>query len=93
MDAVNSIARLATKLLLDLNLLLTAFELVVNANWTRTLPNYDVLLQDLPKQYLCSGCHLSLLEALQSTPYSNYDESFVEQYQAVQRGEKSYSPP
>ena len=54
---------------------------------TWTLPAYDVSLPDIPKPYLCSNCYLKLLQSIQSTPYSNYDGSFVEPYKAAQAGE------
>lgn len=60
---------------------------VINANWTQALPQRDIAFADLPKTYLCSYCYLSLLQAIQSTPYSNYDESFVGPYQDAQKGE------
>ena len=61
---------------------------VVNGNWTSDLPDQDFALADLRKENLCSDCFLSLLQAIQSTPYSNYDESFVAQYQDAQKGQK-----
>lgn len=60
---------------------------VVNANWTQSLPNHDIAFNMLPKANLCSICFLGLLRAIESTPYSNYDESFVTPYQDAQKGQ------
>jgi len=60
----------------------------VIANWT--LPDYDVAFQDLPKDYLCSDCYLNLLHQIQSTPFSNYDESFITNYTLAQSGKLDF---
>ena len=59
---------------------------VLNGEWQASLPDRDFALDELPKADLCSYCYMSLLQAIQSTPYSNYDESFVDQYKAAQAG-------
>lgn len=62
---------------------------VVNGEWQAALPDRDFALAELPRANLCSYCFLALLQAIQSTPYSNYDESFVEQYKEAQAGKQS----
>ncbi|KAF4552682.1 LysM domain-containing protein 5 [Elsinoe fawcettii] len=49
------------------------------------LPDNDITIDRLPKQYLCSACYLNLLQAIQATPYSNYGPSMVEPYQKAQK--------
>jgi len=51
------------------------------------LPDTDIQIQNLPKDYLCSSCYLNLLQALQKSPFSNYDESWQDDYVAAQTGE------
>lgn len=49
-----------------------------------TLPDTLLSITDLPQAYKCSACYLSFLQAMQATPYSNYDESWVVDYQTIQ---------
>lgn len=49
-----------------------------------TLPATISSITDLPRDYKCSACYLSFLQAMQATPYSNYDESWVADYQTIQ---------
>lgn len=62
------------------------------ANWTSQLTQgQDTSLADLPKDKLCSYCFMSLLRALQSTPYSNYDYTMADQFAAAQQGKSGYA--
>ena len=58
----------------------------IMSQWPESLSDKDVAFHNLPKEKLCSSCFLSYLQAIQDTPYSNYDESFVQHYSTVQTG-------
>lgn len=44
----------------------------------------DQPISGIPKTELCSPCMLALLQHIQSTPYSNYDRSYIQDWLAVQ---------
>lgn len=64
----------------------------VNAVWYKELPDEDIAISALPKQHLCSPCHLGLLKELKTgAPYSNWDDDMARQYQAAQNSKNHRS--
>ncbi|KAL1961764.1 hypothetical protein VTN77DRAFT_1090 [Rasamsonia byssochlamydoides] len=64
----------------DLNSTDYCIDIMSNYTW----PDEDVALPDILPDILCSSCFMRHLQAVQSTPYSNYDESWPENYAAAQ---------
>ncbi|RDB24798.1 hypothetical protein Hypma_007466 [Hypsizygus marmoreus] len=44
----------------------------------------DLPISSLPHDQLCSSCMIALLKNIQSTPYSNYDASYIQDWVAIQ---------